>query len=118
MRPEDAAAAEGIARAYEHAGDEWAEIAATAIRHVAEREYTFTTDDVQAVLDLAGIPAPDEGRAWGGAMRRAAREGVIAPTDTTRKSTQVRCHGRKKAVWLSLVYGGVERTARNERGIL
>lgn len=103
MRPEDAAAAAAIARAYEHAGDEWQEIAATAIRQVAQRCHSFTTDDVQALLDVAGIPEPDEGRAWGGAMRRAAGEGVIESTNVTRKSTQVRCHGRKKTVWLSLV---------------
>lgn len=81
----------------------WSKAADWAIAHLACELVEFTTDDVwQHLYDFA-VPSPDEPRALGGAMQRAARLGVISPTDRIVQSERPACHARPVRVWRSLV---------------
>jgi len=59
----------------------------------------FTTDDVEPLCMLT----PNEPRAWGAAMMRAARDGIIERTGRTRQSNSRVCHARDKRVWKSKI---------------
>lgn len=74
----------------------WMDNALAAIRQCARALPEFTTDDVWRVL---GQSEGMENRAMGAAMRKAAQDGIITPTDRYRNSEQVSCHGRPKRLW-------------------
>lgn len=81
----------------------WKKAADKAIRHVAVTRREFSTDDVWEVLYELAIEPPDEPRALGAAMRRAARDGFIVATDRVVRSARPECHTRPIRVWRSLV---------------
>ena len=71
---------QGIRTAIEHADDvtpRWSDKAFELLCEHAQRHAEFTSEDVRfAAKD--SIPAPPDGRAWGGVFQRAARAGIIA----------------------------------------
>jgi hypothetical protein len=81
---------------------DWDRAAEEAVRAVARRQPTLTTDDVWALLE-ASDARTHERRALGAVLRRLAEKGVIAPVDRFVKSQRPVCHGRKIQVWRSLV---------------
>lgn len=88
---------DGICRAVEHADREspsWSDLALTFLRGwVQGHRGELLAEDV--VLAARGqVPAPPDGRAWGGVLQRAARAGVIAkagyaPAKTSNLSPKV-----------------------------
>jgi len=81
---------------------DWDRAAEEAVRAVARRQPTLTTDDVWALLE-ASDARTHEPRALGAVMRRMAEAGVIAATERYTKSQRPVCHSRKIQVWRSLV---------------
>lgn len=76
-----------------------------AIRAVADRNETFTTDEVWRHISAYYPDAiPRDGRALGGAMLTADRLGIATPLDEWRNSTNRTCHTRPKRIWRSLTY--------------
>lgn len=94
---------EAVERSYAAADDDWRDRASSAITRCASKYAEFTTDEVWA----EGLEQPLEGRALGGVMRRAARDGIIKKTDRVRLSTNPIRHRRPMAVWQSMVAGDV-----------
>lgn len=82
------------------ADNNWAELAYTAVRQVAERQSEFTPDDIW----VTGLQKPSDARALGGVMRRAHREGLIEKTGRVQPTTQPESHGTDVTVWRSLIY--------------
>jgi hypothetical protein len=92
---------DGMARAEEHAPDDWKDAAKAALRRLAaDREY-LTGDDLWTL-----VPKPAEPRASGPLFRWAANEGLIAPTDRFVPTTQATSHASPSRVWRSLTYRG------------
>lgn len=85
------------------ADPQWKKAAESAILHLAATRLEFTTDDVWEVLHELAIEQPREPRALGAAMRRAARNNLIVPTDRVSQSLRPECHRRPVRVWRSLV---------------
>lgn len=87
-------------RAGRAADPDWMIAAINAVKTVASRQPTFTTDDVWALLANSGQETP-EGRAMGAVMRRAAKEGIASTTEPPeyRPSVRSECHGRPVRVW-------------------
>ncbi len=81
----------------------WAWKAASIIREVASKNPEFTTDD----LWEAGLEAPEEPRALGSAMVKAAKNGAIVATDRMKASNRAVCRSRPVRVWRSLVAASV-----------
>ena len=78
----------------EFGSEEWIAEWYPAILRVAQSLGTFTTDDLWDV-----IPKPSEPRAMGAVMHKVAKQGRIRSTGEYRRSTEVSCHARPKAVW-------------------
>lgn len=91
---------DGIQRSYTGTEDEWKEIAAQAVRDVAARKLTFTTDSVILRLDELNAPASNL-MGLGAVMRAAAKAGIITNTGTQRRTELARRH-RYLTVWLSV----------------
>lgn len=83
------------------ASAEWMAAAIQAVRDVAHKRETFTTDALWAL-----IPQPREPRALGPAMQQARRYQLCEPTDMTRCSGRTACHARPLRVWRSLIWNG------------
>lgn len=75
----------------------------TAVKAVAEKHRTFTTDEVWAELGEGDVPVP-EPRAIAGALARARRDDIAQPTIDHRPTARPAAHGRPVRVWKSLVY--------------
>jgi hypothetical protein len=58
----------------------WRSFAERALRQVARRQASVTSDDVWAELDRMEIPRPAEGRAMGPVMMAGVKEGLIVPS--------------------------------------
>lgn len=80
----------------------WVAIAREALRAVAERQATLTSDDVWQELERRGVPPPAEGRAMGPVMVRARKEGLIVPMGYT-QGTNPKHHADVMRVYRSLV---------------
>lgn len=69
----------GMGRAVMRADKEtggWADLAYGKVVEFASRNREFLTEDLRACLDDY-FPHPQDGRAWGSVMRRAARNKII-----------------------------------------
>jgi hypothetical protein len=95
---------EAMGRADDHASPTFKAAALQAIRYVALRREAMTTDPVWRVLQTWGVAMPHEPRALGPLMLSAVRYGWLRKTDRTRNSVLPDCHGRPKAVYVSLLY--------------
>lgn len=96
--PAEQARDEAIARVRKNLTEKEMENAVFKVFCVADKQASFTTDDIDFKF-----PADVERRVIGAVMQQAARMGICEPTDRMRKSNQVRCHARPKAIWRSLV---------------
>lgn len=98
---------EGIQRAVDHADriePSWSEQARWfALRFFKECEMSpvgVTTEDLREAAIAAGIPAPPDGRAWGGIVRALARRGLIRRIGfATARDPKVHCN--MVALWRS-----------------
>lgn len=82
-----------------NADDTWLREARDALTQLIRAGRPFTTDDVWAVLDARGVPAPREPRAMGAVTRAAAREERMVKTREYVNSTRPGCHARPIPVW-------------------
>jgi hypothetical protein len=98
----DAKRDEAIARAEEHADQNWMVWAAQAT-YICARQYTqFTVDDVwQTLEDIWPDSDTHEHRAMGPVMRRAQREGWIKATAKWQDSKRKSRNRGPVRVWLS-----------------
>lgn len=96
---------EAIERGWQNASEKFRGYALQAIVVLSETEDEFTTDDVWEYFGDNEITVAHDGRALGGAMRRAEGLGLIRPTDRFVSSDRVACHRRPVRVWESLVGG-------------
>lgn len=92
---------EAIGRVSAAAPDDWKAHALAAVRQIAERQETFTTDDVWALLDRQEIPTPPERRAMAQPIRAAEHSGWITKTDRFVPSALPWAHRRNTQVWSS-----------------
>ncbi len=92
---------EAIERVTDNADDDWLDAAARAIRYVATRDETFTTDQVWEVLEQWDHSEPHEKRAMGGAMVRALRAQVCFKTGAYRPSKRPICKARPIPIYRS-----------------
>lgn len=100
---------DAIVRVATNADDAWWSAAMLAFARVATEHGLFTTDEVWAALDGAGVDT-HEPRAMGAIVKRARAAGWIEPTGGYRESDRPGCHRRPCALWRSLVLGGtIER---------
>lgn len=93
------ATTEAVEAVEEHAAPEWLDIAYRAVKIVAGRHETFTTDDVWAIL--GGTAGTHEARAMGAVMNRIRREKIATPTSSIEISNRPECHRRPVRVWRS-----------------
>lgn len=93
---------EGIARADEHANEQWKQEALEMIRLTALFHQFFTSSLVWDRISAA----THEPRAMGALMRRAEKHGWIEPTDQFLCSVRPSQHRRPLRVWRSKIYGG------------
>lgn len=95
----EAARADGIARADEHANPDWKQAARRAIAACAYRYPDFTADEVWAELAEAGVDcSTHEPSALGPVFLAASRAGIIRKTGATRRTKLARRH-RDLTVW-------------------
>jgi hypothetical protein len=71
---------------------DWCEEALAAVREIAIRQDTFTTDDVWEM-----VGAPPEPRNMGNVMRKARNEGYCEPTDRV-----LRCKNKSRGTMLTV----------------
>lgn len=93
---------EAIAQVDEHANPDWKDDAYAAVVQLTETMSEFTTDDVWYSLKDSQRGATHERRAMGAIMRKAARAGLIEPTERYLTSTRAICHSAPKRVWRSV----------------
>ncbi|MFJ5090006.1 hypothetical protein [Streptomyces sp. NPDC088674] len=94
----ETAKADGIGRAVENTGPDWATACRNAIELMARRGIPFQAADLIAE---GLIDEPDSPARWGGAFSTAAKDGVIehAPESTT-KSKRVTVHRSLCRQWI------------------
>ena len=85
----------GIRRSADHATREWLDKAVGYVRLHAVVTPSFLTEDVRAMAEADGLPAPPDKRAWGAVMRKAAHAELIkadgyAPSKSSNLSPKVR----------------------------
>lgn len=93
----------------ENASQTWNERALDAVEHCALKYDLFIVDQVWQQLEEGDLPGNDN-RAMGAVMRRAVKEGFIAPTEMYRPSDRVTSHKVPRRIWKSLLRGRI----RNE----
>lgn len=79
----------------------WQGDSLSAVKKVARKSKTFTTDEVWPLVDY-----PVEPRIMGSLMRMAEVEGIASPTNRFVISERPECHSRPVRVWKSLVFKG------------
>ena len=72
-----------------------------AVAFVCRTRSDFIVDDVWRAMSNS---RPDEARAMGAIILKAARAGLCERTTEYRISAQKQCHGNPRVVWRSLVY--------------
>ena len=75
-----------------------------AIAQAAVKREYLTSDDVWAVLAELEIVELHHPNAMGGAILRAARCGILEPTDRSQRSRRIGAHKRKLSVWRSTMF--------------
>lgn len=100
------AAQEGMERAEQGAENKvpkWGELAYHWLVEYARRTERFTGwMVVKAASNDPNFPRPDNEKAWGGPIQRAARRGVIVRAGTQKDPYR---HGNPIPLWRSTIYG-------------
>jgi hypothetical protein len=90
----------GATRAEEHADrvvEEWSDRAYAALVDFATKAgVPFLIETARAAAELAGVPKPPDGRAWGAVVLKASRAGVIRVVGLARASSSNNAH---KPLW-------------------
>jgi hypothetical protein len=94
--------ADGMARAWGAANNNWKAAACAIVKHLAATRGEFTADEVWAQLDQLGF-STREHRAMGAVMRAAAMDGLIVKTDRVTPTSRPCANRRPVAIWLSLL---------------
>jgi hypothetical protein len=103
---------EGMRRVGINMNPEWSEFAFRCVSEVASTRSEFTADDIDDQIEsytAAGRPVTHEKRALGVVMTRAARAGLIQPTDRIIPSTRRKLHNSPRRVWQSLILAGQQK---------
>lgn len=79
-----------------------------AVRKTARALPILTSDEVWNILREWGIREIAHPNAMGAAFLKAAREGIITPTDQVRRSARITAHRRKVTVWTSCIFSHPE----------
>jgi hypothetical protein len=103
--PASLARDEAIAKVEKNAAAGFNVAALDSIRRTAGKFYEFTTDEV--IAEHGDAAATHDGRAWGAAMVKAQKAGLIRPTREFRNTNRASRHHAPIRIWRSLVYGGV-----------
>ena len=74
----------------------------TALRAIAGRMRSFTTDDLTEAAKLT----PREPKLLGAVVKWGEMAGICAPTGRYIRSRNHACHGRPKMIWRSRIYKG------------
>jgi hypothetical protein len=93
----------GIKRSADHADratPEWQERAVGYVRRYATVHRELLCEHVRAMAEVDGFTAPTDPRAWGGAMRLAAKRGIIEPNGY---APAVSSNLSPKRYWKSLI---------------
>ena len=96
---------EAIERGWNNSALKFRDNAFQAIVVLAETEDEFTTDDIWEYFSDNKLELNHDGRALGGAMKRAESMGLIAPTDRFVSSERPACHARPVRIWTSQLTG-------------
>lgn len=91
------------AAALDHAGGDWADRALSLLGAFALTHAEFKIEDVRRHADAVGLPAPPDGRAWGGVANRARAAGLIVAIGI--KLTTYTGNAHFKTHWKSTVFG-------------
>lgn len=97
---------EAIDRVERNAHDEWLAAFRAAIEKVARGHLHFNTDPVWHEFEKEYPPTDQEPRAAGAVVRKAMKDGIIAPTDMYWNSNRKSCHRRPLRVYRSLIFEG------------
>ena len=89
----------------ENASETWKVRASDAVFDCALKYDLFIVDQVWQQLEEGDMPGNDN-RAMGAVMRRAVKEGFIAPTEMYRPSDRVTSHKVPRRIWKSLLKFG------------
>jgi hypothetical protein len=99
--------AEGMKRADDNADERWKHVFDACVLAAARAKAEITVDDVLDEIEkLPDPPSTHNLAAMGPAMKRAAKMGVISPTDRTLRSRREIKHGNRHSVWKSNYFGG------------
>lgn len=93
---------DGARRAVEHANRElfgWEDEAIGWVREATKNLKLFTTSYVRLHARGRGFRDPPDSRAWGAVMKRAAKEGIIKPTNEFVGTSLRASHGRPERLW-------------------
>jgi hypothetical protein len=89
----------------ENANEYWKHIFDACVVAVAKRQEYLTSDDVLAEFEsLPHAPKTHNLAAIGGVMHRAKAMGVVAPTNSVKRSERPEKHGNRQNVWKSLYW--------------
>ena len=86
--------------AAKNAGSAWVSLALEAVRGFALKNKYFTAEQVRAAYP--DLPHPPDKRAWGGVLRLAKKEGLIAAHGWVRAES-LTVHGMVVTLWESKV---------------
>lgn len=103
-------AMEGARRALDHANaveQNWGDLAFQFFKLYAQAHTLFQTEDVRVWSYKNGLPHAPDGRAWGAIALEAKRAKIIV-CDSYANTKVKPAHAAPRAVWKSLIMGGVE----------
>lgn len=83
---------------------DWPDAALGFLHRYARTHAEFTVEEATAEANRLGYGSPNDERAWGSVVRRAAIRGYIR--NTHRTQPRIKGHGSPGPVWQSLVYVG------------
>lgn len=90
--------------------DRFKTAAYAGVRWVALTRKFFSTDDVWKYLAEFTSNVTADPRILGSVMRKAQKDGLIAPINEYAKSNRRACHGRMVRIWASLIFkGGLDK---------
>ena len=99
-----AAKNEGMNRVEANADPQWKIDMINAVRKVASRQQFLTSDDIWKELSVSSIASTHDPKVMGAMVKKAAKLGLITPTDKYVPSTRVVAHARPIRIWLSNLF--------------
>lgn len=81
----------------------WRARFAEAVQEMADRGWSFTSEDVLACVGLPREVTINANNAVGAMMNAMAKKGIIQKTTARQKARRATSHGRELAVWVRAV---------------